>query len=80
MYNRTNPEEAFFDPTLGNNYRDARGQFDFSASYDVNEHITLVANAVNLTGEPIVQVTELDSIWQYSESDRRFTFGVRARW
>ena len=80
VYNRTNPEEAFFDPTLGNNYRDARGQFDFSASYDVNEHITLVANAVNLTGEPIVQVTELDSIWQYSESDRRFTLGVRARW
>ncbi|MDO6579370.1 TonB-dependent receptor [Alteromonas stellipolaris] len=80
VYNRTNPEEAFFDPTLGNNYRDARGQFDFSASYDVNEHITVVANAVNLTGEPIVQVTELDSIWQYSESDRRFTLGVRARW
>jgi len=80
VYNRTNPEEAFFDPTLGNNYRDARGQFDFSASYDVNEHITVVANAVNLTGEPIVQVTELDSIWQYSESDRRFTVGVRARW
>eukprot|EP01093_Parvamoeba_rugata_P017412 TRINITY_DN6_c0_g2_i1.p1 TRINITY_DN6_c0_g2~~TRINITY_DN6_c0_g2_i1.p1 ORF type:complete len:976 (+),score=294.15 TRINITY_DN6_c0_g2_i1:1414-4341(+) len=80
VYNRTNPEEAFFDPTLGNNYREARGQFDFSASYDVNEHITLVANAVNLTAEPIVQVTELDSIWQYSESDRRFTVGVRARW
>lgn len=80
VYNRTNHEEAFFDPTLGNNYRDARGQFDFSASYDVNEHITVVANAVNLTGEPIVQVTELDSIWQYSESDRRFTLGVRARW
>ncbi|AMJ94037.1 TonB-dependent receptor [Alteromonas stellipolaris] len=80
VYNRTNPEEAFFDPTLGNNYREARGQFDFSASYDVNEHITVVANAVNLTGEPIVQVTELDSIWQYSESDRRFTLGVRARW
>ena len=47
---------------------------------DVNDNITLVANAVNLTGEPITQVTELDSIWQYSESDRRFTFGVRARW
>ena len=80
IYNRTNPDEAYFDPTLGNNYRDARGQFDFSASYDVNDNITLVANAVNLTGEPITQVTELDSIWQYSESDRRFTFGVRARW
>lgn len=80
IYNRTNPDEPFFDPTLGNNYREARGQFDFSASYDINENITLVANAVNLTAEPITQVTELGSIWQYSEADRRFTFGVRGRW
>ena len=80
IYNRTNPDEPFFDPTLGNNYRDARGQFDFSASYDVNENITLVANAVNLTAEPYIQVSELDSIWLYSESDRRFTLGVRGRW
>ncbi|WP_416351137.1 TonB-dependent receptor [Alteromonas sp. 14N.309.X.WAT.G.H12] len=80
VYNRTDPDSAYYDPTLGNNYREARGQFDFSASYDYNEHITLVANAVNLTGEPVTQVTELGSIWQYSESDRRFTVGVRARW
>lgn len=80
IYNRTNPEEAYFDPTLGNNYRDARGQFDFSFSYDVNENITVIANAVNLTAEPVTQLSELDSIWLYSESDRRFTVGVRARW
>lgn len=80
VYNRTDPDEPYYDPTLGNNYREARGQFDFSASYDVNENITLVANAVNLTGEPITQVTELGSIWQYSESDRRFTLGMRGRW
>ena len=79
IYNRTDPTAEYFDPTLGNNYRDARGQFDFSASYDVNENLTLVANAVNLTGEPIRQITELGSIWQYSEADRRMTVGVRAK-
>ncbi|WP_017446150.1 TonB-dependent receptor [Gayadomonas joobiniege] len=79
IYNRTNPDEDYFDPTLGNNYRDSRGQFDVSASYDVDEHFTLIANAVNLTGEPIRQVTELNSIWLYSESDRRITLGVRAK-
>ncbi|MFT2091081.1 TonB-dependent receptor [Paraglaciecola sp. 2405UD69-4] len=79
IYNRTDPTADYFDPTLGNNYRDSRGQFDFSASYDVNDNVTLVANAVNLTGEPIRQVTELDSNWKYSEADRRFTIGVRAK-
>jgi TonB-dependent receptor len=79
VYNRTDPTADYYDPTLGNNYRDARGQFDFSASYDINENLTVVANAVNLTGEPIRQITELDSIWQYSEADRRMTFGVRAK-
>ena len=33
VYNRTNPEEAFFDPTLGNNYRDARGQLRCKRAY-----------------------------------------------
>jgi TonB-dependent receptor len=79
VYNLTDPDAANFDPTLGNNYRDARGQLDFSASYDVNENITIVANAVNLTGEPIRQITELGSNWKYSEADRRYTFGVRAK-
>lgn len=79
IYNRTDPSAANFDPTLGNNYRDARGQFDFSASYDFNENITLIANAVNLTDEPIRQVTELGSNWKYSEADRRLTVGVRAK-
>lgn len=79
VYNRTDPDAPNFDPTLGNNYRDSRGQFDVSASYDINENITLIANAVNLTGEPIRQMTELNSIWLYSESDRRMTVGVRAK-
>ena len=80
IYNRTEADEPFYDPTLGNNYRDAQGQLDVSASYDINDNITVVANAVNLTGEPTIQLSELGSIWQYSESDRRYTVGVRARW
>jgi TonB-dependent receptor len=67
------------DVTRGNNYRDARGQLDFSASYDINENFTVVANVVNLLDEPITYSTELNSIWKYSESDARYTLGVRAK-
>ena len=78
-FNRTDPDAPNFDPTLGNNFRDSRGQLDFSASYDLNENITLVANAVNLTGEPIRQITELGTNWKYTESDSRFSVGIRAQ-
>ena len=70
---------ALFDPTAGNNYQDDRGQFDFSASWDVNENVTLVTNINNLTGEPIKFSTELGSVWRYHEADRRMTVGVRAK-
>ncbi|MEO9944603.1 MAG: TonB-dependent receptor [Paraglaciecola sp.] len=67
------------DVTRGNNYRDARGQLDFSASYDINDNFTVVANVVNLLGEPTTFSTELDSIWKYSESDARYTLGLRGK-
>ena len=63
----------------GNNYREDRGQLDFSASWDINEHFTVVGNATNLTGEPSVYQTELGSSWKYTEADRRYTIGVRAK-
>jgi TonB-dependent receptor len=66
------------DDTAGNNYRDARGQLDFSAAWDATDNITVVANVVNLTEEPITQITELGGPWQWRESDRRISFGVRA--
>jgi len=76
----TNDEtSAVFDPTAGNNYQDDRGQFNFSASWDINENITLVTNINNLTGEPIKFSTELGSVWRYHEADRRMTVGIRAR-
>ena len=63
----------------GNNYRDDRGQLDFSASWNVNENFTVVANATNLTGEPSIYISELGSAWKYTEADRRYTIGVRAK-
>ena len=63
----------------GNNYRKDRGQLDFSASWDINEHFTLVGNATNLTGEASIYQTELGSSWKYTEADRRYTIGVRAK-
>jgi TonB-dependent receptor len=79
VFNQNDPSADGYDPTVGNSYREARGQFDFSVSYDINESFTVVANAVNLTGEPIEYTTELGSVWAYSEADRRYTLGVRAK-
>ena len=48
LNNSTNDEDdPEFDATSGNNYRDDRGQFDFSASWDINDNITLVTNVTN---------------------------------
>ena len=66
------------DTTAGNNIRDARGQLDFSAAWDITDRVTVVGNVVNLTEEPIAQITEIGNQWQWRESDRRFSFGVRA--
>lgn len=70
---------ASFDPTAGNNYRDARGQLDASASWNINDRFTLVGSITNLTGEPITFSTELGSIWRYYEADRRMSIGVRGK-
>ena len=67
------------DPTAGNNYLDDRGQFDFSASWAATDKISVVGNVVNLTEEPSLFVTELGSPWYYTEADRRYSLGVRAR-
>ena len=75
----TNDEtSASYDPTAGNNYRDARGQLDFAASWAVTDNITVVSNITNLTEEPSLFITELGSPWYYTEADRRISFGVRA--
>lgn len=70
---------ASFDPTAGNNYRDARGQLDASASWNINDRFTLVGSITNLTGEPITFSTELGSKWRYFEADRRMSIGIRGK-
>ncbi|WP_440874660.1 TonB-dependent receptor [Thalassotalea sp. PLHSN55] len=64
---------------FSDNYRDSRGQLDFSASWDINENFTVVANATNLTGEHSVFQSEYGNAWSYTEADRRYTVGVRAK-
>ncbi|MCY4427444.1 MAG: TonB-dependent receptor [Halieaceae bacterium] len=80
LNSNTNDETSpVFDPTAGNNYRDDRGQFDFSASWAVSDSTTVVANITNLTGEPSTFLTELGSPWYYTEADRRFSLGLRMK-
>ena len=62
---------------FSDNYRAARGQLDFSASWDVNEQLTLVANATNLTGEANIFESEYGTPWRYTEADRRYSIGAR---
>lgn len=76
----TNSEtDPNYDSTAGNNYQDSRGQLDVSASWDINDNITLATNITNLLGAPTTFSSELGSKWMYTEADRRFTLGVRAK-
>lgn len=75
----TNDEaDPLFDATTGSVFVEDRGQVDFSASYDLTDSITLVSNVTNLFEEPTLRTNALGGNWKYSESDRRFSFGVRA--
>jgi hypothetical protein len=38
-----------------------------------------VGNATNLTGEASIYQTEIGSSWKYTEADRRYTVGIRAK-
>lgn len=67
------------DPTSGNSYREARGTLDLSASWDINEHFTVVANGVNVTGEHSVYTSGQGHDWRITEADSRYTIGVRAK-
>ena len=67
------------DPTEGNSYREPIKQLDASLSYDINETFTLLADAVNLTGEQIFDTGTTTTLWRVLESDRRYSVGVRAK-
>jgi len=77
--NRTDPTSEYYDPTSENSYRESRGTLDLSASYDINENISVVANAVNVTGEPLQFTSAQGHDWRITEADRRYTVGIRAK-
>ncbi|MBW8191918.1 TonB-dependent receptor [Neiella marina] len=78
-FDRTDETADNYDPTAGNVYREARGQWDYSASYDINENWTVIGNIVNLTGEPLIYTTAQGHDFRNTEADRRYTVGVRAK-
>jgi iron complex outermembrane receptor protein len=55
------------------------GQWDVSASYDINEHFSIFAEGVNLTQETIGNYQgSSNRIIDYTNYGRRFSVGVRA--
>lgn len=75
----TDPTSDYYDESAGDSYQESRGQLDFSTSYDVNENLTIVGNATNITGEEYSYTTSLGTDWNLRESDRRYTIGIRAK-
>jgi iron complex outermembrane receptor protein len=63
-----------------NVYNDARGQLDFSMSYDILEEVTLTLEGSDLLESPQTGYAEFDSRKNaYEVSDRRIMAGVRVR-
>ena len=59
-------------------WNDAYGQWDLSASYNVTENISLVAEAINLTDEQVVEYnTSEERVMSIYENGRRFVLGAR---
>lgn len=62
------------------NFFTAYGQLDANMQYKVSDNITLIGNALNLTGEETRRYAEReDRNIRFSETGRFFTFGVRAK-
>ncbi|BFM12092.1 TonB-dependent receptor [Simiduia litorea] len=59
-------------------WNDSYGQWDLSASYNVTENISLVAEAINLTDEEVVEYnTSKERVMSIYENGRRFVLGAR---
>lgn len=67
------------DPTRGNSYRDDLSQLDLAANWDINDQFGVVFNITNLTAEPTVNRSVTGTTWQFQETDRRYTLGLRAK-
>jgi len=72
----TNNQLSFFgDGDFARSY----GQFDASLSYEVNDHISINADASNILNEPSLTYNNQNLVRFYEDSGRRFTVGARAR-
>ena len=59
---------------------DAYGQFDFSASYDINDTVSISAEVINLLDEGRVEFADIrERVTSLEFSGRRIFLGVRAR-
>ncbi|MBE0361248.1 MULTISPECIES: TonB-dependent receptor [Pseudoalteromonas] len=59
-------------------FNDSFGQWDASASYNVNQYVTLTLEAVNLTDEEIVEYnTNEERIMSIYSNGRRYVAGIR---
>ena len=55
------------------------GQWDVSASYDINENFTVFVEGINVTGEELTQVGRFgDQVYSVEDNGSRFALGVRA--
>lgn len=62
-------------------YTEEYGQYDFSITYDLTDHLQVQFDGINVTGEDHVQFRRKEKmvVWAY-ELDPRYSLGVRYRW
>ncbi|TMO76614.1 TonB-dependent receptor [Pseudoalteromonas sp. S3785] len=54
------------------------GQWDISASYDINENLTIFAEGINITEEELVQTGRFaNQIYSVEDNGSRYAFGIR---
>jgi len=57
------------------------GQFDISASYDVNDTYTIFFEGINITEEELVQTGRFpNQIYNIEDNGSRYALGVRGKW
>ncbi|GGX70870.1 TonB-dependent receptor [Litorimonas cladophorae] len=57
------------------------GQFDASASYDINEQYSIFVEGINITGEELRQTGRFENqIYSIEDNGSRYAIGVRGKW
>lgn len=61
-------------------YTDTFGQWDVSASYEINEHITVFVEGINVTEEELVQTGRFkNQVYNIEDNGSRYAIGVRGK-